>query len=291
MSKVKWVVEDFEPDNKFGALADEVKQQGMECEVIKYIPFQSGSYNLYDSDFSNCVIFQGSINLALQLNSQKKWLPGAWLSARNYECTTYYAYLGKYLFNDKYIILPRDEVKRRLRWLYDEAFGTRYQELFFRPSSGLKPFTASLVHELNFPSLWGWVEEFTDKESMIVISTPKNILNEWRFVVAEKEVITGCQYEKSGELNFQEGYSNKAKNLAETIAKEEFEPDPMYVIDICEGSDNNMYLLEINSFSCSGLYACELKPIVKKASEIAYKEWTTLGHHNHTIKDSHEYRS
>jgi len=31
--KPKWLVEDFEADNSFGNLAEEVKRQGMECEV------------------------------------------------------------------------------------------------------------------------------------------------------------------------------------------------------------------------------------------------------------------
>lgn len=145
-----WVIEDFEHDNSFGPLAEEVKRQGYGCEVIRYEPLQSGSYDVFDNE--GCVLFQGSINLALQLLRSKKWIPGPWLTRDNYECMKYYAHLGKYLFNDRYVILPRGDVRRRIDWLYNECFGHAYEDLFFRPSSGLKPWTAGVFNRPNFES-------------------------------------------------------------------------------------------------------------------------------------------
>jgi hypothetical protein len=116
--KPKWLIEDFEADSSFDNFAEEVKRQGMECEVITYLPFQSGSYDVYGDE--DCVMVQGSINLVQQLQKEKKWIPGAWLTPKAFECTTYYAHLGKYLFNDRYVILPRAEVARRMNWLLKE---------------------------------------------------------------------------------------------------------------------------------------------------------------------------
>lgn len=264
----KWVIENFEPDNKFGPLADECRRQGCDVEVITYTPFQAGSYDIFEEN--DCVLFQGSINLAQQLQREKRWIPGPWLTAKNYECTRYYAHLGKYLFNWEYIMLPRADVPRKLDWLYDKCFVR--EELFFRPSSGLKPWTAGVYCKPNISSLWGWVEEFTEPDSMVVISTCKKIDGEWRFVCAEGKVITGCQYERDGKLSFQEGYDPKAKELADTVAAEAYKPDPMYIVDICL-SGGNYYLMEINSFSCGGLYALDLVPIVETANRLAVKEW------------------
>jgi hypothetical protein len=265
-----WIIEDFEDDNKFMNLAIEVKRQGMKCEVIQYLPFQSGSYDVFEDD--GCVLFQGSINLAMQLKGQKKWVPGPWLTPKSYECSKYYAYLGKYLFNDRYVILPRAEVRRRLDWLYGQCFGVAFDDLFIRPSSGLKPFTAGLFNKLNFDSGWKWAEEFTEPEALIVISTPKTVLGEWRFVCAKGKVLTGCQYEREGKLAFQSGYPAEAKELAEKVATD-YQPDPMFIVDICMGFDKQYYLMEINSFSCGGLYACEMAPIVERASDLAMGEW------------------
>lgn len=268
--KPKWVIEDFEPDNKFGELAEEVKRQGMECEVIRYTPFQSGSYDIFED--TDCVLFQGSINLAQQLLREKKWIPNAWLTAKNYECTTYFAHFGKYLLNDHYIILPRAEATRQMDRIFHEYLG-KYEAVFCRPNSGLKPFTAGVFHTLNIKSFWDWVEEFTEPDALIVFSTPKEILCEWRFICANKEIITGCQYEKDKGLSFSHGYPEEAKAFAQEIASNKFQPDPMYTIDVCLNADKEYKLLEINSFSCAGLYACDMGVIVERASEIALKEW------------------
>jgi len=267
--KPKWIIEDFAPDNSFGALADEVKRQGMECELIQYLPFQSGSYDIYDE--KDCVIFQGSINLAQQLQRDKKWIPGMWLTPKNYECTKYYAHLGKYLFNSLYVMMPRAEVKRRMDWLYNECFGP-YEQLFIRPNSGLKPFTAGLCSRLNFDYFWRWVDDFTEPESIIVVSTPKVVKQEWRFICTKDGVLTGCQYEKSREFKTHPGYPEKAGALAAEVAAT-YQPDPIFVVDICLGETDNYYLMEIGSFSVAGLYACNMQPIVGRASEIALKEW------------------
>jgi len=109
--KPKWIIEDFEADNKFDLLAEEVKRQGMEVEIIRYIPLKSGNYDKYADNL--CVIVQASLNLARQLQRQKSWIPGPWLNSDSYECTNFYPYYGKYLMNEDYIMLPRAEVKRR----------------------------------------------------------------------------------------------------------------------------------------------------------------------------------
>lgn len=278
MSSVKWVIEDFEPDNSFGKLAEEVKRQGMDCETIRYLPLQSGSYDVFNDN--DCVIFQGSIELAIQLQREKAWIPGPWLTAKNYECTSYYNHYGMYLFNDPYIFVTRGELLRRFEWLNNKAFGERKLDLFFRPNSGLKPFIACVQCVSSkgafIDSWWPWVEQFMELSDIIVVSTAKNILKECRFICAEHEIVTGCQYRKGEKSQYDPGYPDGAKALADIIAKETYQPDPMFIIDICQGADEKWYLLEINSFSCGGLYACDMEPIVKKASEIALKQWKDI---------------
>jgi hypothetical protein len=269
----KWLIENFDADNNtVNNLINEVKRQGLQHEIVKYLPFGSGKYDKFSNE--DCVIYQGSINLAQQLIKEKHYIPGPWLTATNYECTTYYSYLGKYLFNNDYLILPRAEVLRKKLWLYNEAFNKHYEQLFFRPNSGLKPFTAKLFNEYNdFDSQWSWIENFTEPNSLIIISTPKIILAEYRFICAEYEIISGCQYRKNDNINHNT-YTTEALELAKKIAAEDFQPDPMFTIDICY--DGNYHLLEINSFSCAGLYTCPLEPIITTANKIALKEWTDV---------------
>ncbi len=270
--KPKWLIEHFDDRNSTQLLIEEVKRQGYEFEAIHYEPFQSGNYNVFNKN--DCVIVQSSINFAQQMMREKPdWIPGVWLTEINYRCQSYYAHLGEYLFNDRYIMMPRNDVRRSLKYLHD--YVGKEKHLFIRPDSALKPFTAKVFRLENFDIDWTWVEEFTNPESLIVISSPKKIIGEWRFIVVDKKVITGCQYEYNGELNITSGYSEGAKKLADKVA-ETYQPDPVFVIDICQGVDEEFYLLELGAFSVAGLYACDMKAIVETVSEFALKEWQDI---------------
>jgi hypothetical protein len=270
----KWIVENDVFDEDLGPLVDEIKRQGMEVVEIKYVPFESGSYDHFKDN--DCVIFYGSLNLMRQLQRQKPWVPGGWCNFQNFECTTYYAHFGKYLLNDRYIMMPLAEVKRRKDELYHPPLSSEFHPIFIRPSSGFKTFTGKVVLEKDFEKDFEWFDEFATPESIVVIADPWDIKAEYRFFVANKQVIASSSYRIDGKLNYDALVPDGARDLAIKIAAEEWEPDPLYVIDICchEGRlGDGFYLMEINSFSCSGLYHCDIKPIVEYASKQAKSEW------------------
>lgn len=270
--KPKWLIEHFDDRNGTHKLRNEVLRQGYEVEYVEYLPLQSGSYNVFGDE--DCVITQTSINLAQQIIRDKpKWVPGPWLTAENYKCTHYYPRLGQYLFNDPYIVMPRGDVPRHLSQL-DTWLG-KDDCLFIRPDSALKPFSAKIFDRTNFEKDWKWVEEFTEPESLIVLSSPKDILGEWRFIVAGTEVVTGSQYQLNKKFDMAPTYPERARALAEEIAQV-YQPDSMFTIDICLGADQKYYLLELGAFSVAGLYACNMEKIVEAAAKTAEKDWNDL---------------
>jgi len=56
------------------------------------------------------------------------------------------------------------------------------------------------------------------------------------------------------------------------LAEVPYRPDPIYMMDICV-SGNKLHLLELNSFSCSGLYQCDPSAVVNTVKELALDEW------------------
>jgi len=271
MMKPKWLIENWDVENNYQRLYEEVKRQGYECELISYFPFESGSYNVFTP--TDCVVVQASLNLAGQLMRDKKWIPGPWLNLREYECSYYYAYLGEYLFNDDYIMMPVNDFKRvKDKWF--DRLGKK-GNLFIRPSSGSKTFTGKVFLQKHFDADWEWVEEFCNPESLIVVSTPKDIRAEWRFIAANDDIISGSMYKFNGVSKCKREWPDGAINLARAIAKK-YHPDSVYTIDICMGTDEKFYLLEVGSFSCAGLYACDMEPIVTVVSELALKEWEDI---------------
>lgn len=116
------------------------------------------------------------------------------------------------------------------------------------------------------------VYEFPE-ESIVVISSPKTIVNEWRFVVAAGEVVAGCLYQCGTDKAFDSNYDPAAFQLASEIAALGYEPDPVWVVDICETSDGEYRMLEIGGFSFSDLYACNKLDVVVAVSNVAKLVW------------------
>lgn len=270
MKNVKWVIEDFDQDNSFDLLANEVKRQGYACELIKYEPFESGNYDIFDKEDAP-IIFQGSLNLAKQLKRQKSWIPGPWCTEEKYKCSTYYAYWGEHLLNSEYIMMPLKELERRMFSLFKE-----YGDFFVRPDSGFKTFNGQVVAEHR------WIRDLEllnfynpSPETLVIVSPLQKITSEWRFIVADKKVITGSQYRQNFQKKFENTWPQEAFDLAQEIASGDFQPDPAYTLDIALTNEGRYFLVEANSFSCAGLYKCDMSKIVEAVTPLAYKEWSS----------------
>src|SRR5262249_473697 len=56
------------------------------------------------------------------------------------------------------------------------------------------------------------------------------------------------------------------------LADVPWRPDELFMMDLCESRDG-LWLVELNSFSCSALYQCDPKVVVSTASEFAVRAW------------------
>jgi hypothetical protein len=52
------------------------------------------------------------------------------------------------------------------------------------------------------------------------------------------------------------------------LAEVRWRPDPIFMMDVCE-SDDRLCLVELNGFSCSWLYRCDLAAVVAEVSTLA----------------------
>lgn len=255
---INWLVEDGPFEEDIESLIQEIQKQGHHLKLIKYEPFGSGLYNnLFEKDA--CVIFYGSINLATQLQRQTPWIPGPIATWKHYECTYYYAYYGKWLFNQDYEILPYAEFYRR----ENRAFN-----YFVRPNVGTKLFGGHVVQHID-PV--GYVCKPHD---LIIASRPKEILREWRIVVADRKPISGCQYKYRDKLDLNIYVpSNVYRYVQSILWSSEWTPDKCFTMDIAEDRNGELGLLEINSFCSAGLYCCPVEPVVREISRIALEEY------------------
>lgn len=269
----KWLIEKEVFEGNFSRLTDELRKQGFEYKIAKYVPFASGSYKHFKEE--DCVVFYGSLNLGKQIQRENKWVPGVYNNAKSLECSVYFNHFGQHLLNQNYAFITIKELLRQKDFYYS-IFGNSNDEIFVRPNSGFKQFTGTVVgrSRMSLETLgYGYYHE--DPSLMVIASGAKQISREWRVVVGDKKVITGSQYKIDCELEVSADFPKEVEEFAQSIIPEDWEPDRLFVMDICE-SENKLSLLELNSFSCSGLYDCDLGKIVEMTSKIALEEWKDI---------------
>jgi hypothetical protein len=94
---------------------------------------------------------------------------------------------------------------------------------------------------------------------------------EWRFVVVDQQIVAGSQYKERGVLTIRAECDAEAGRLATTIAGGSFQPDPVWVIDVCRTADGAYRVLEIGAFSFASLYACDKDAVVDGVSQAAIR--------------------
>lgn len=234
--------------------------------LIKIRPFER------IPEFLGPTIALCSLNLAVEILKSKNY-PGVYCNLDNFKCTKYYPYYHKYLLNNPYVMLPYgsliDLQYNLFNWLGNN------DSLFIRPNSGFKEFTGQIVTKENFDKEISQLECVEPNSDLLcLIAEPRNIKTEWRLAITNKKVVGCSTYRVNGEHEEIEGFSVDVCNFAQKVITDvAWEPDFCYTMDVCQLSDGEFKLVELNSFSCSGLYACDLTHIINEVRKVICKDW------------------
>jgi ATP-grasp domain, R2K clade family 3 len=240
-------------------------------------PYDSDDlHNGYRNAFpsGSCVITHADIDLVLRVRAAACWTPGVFATLPNYFCSHYFTYLQPYLLNGECTFLPFAELVSQKESLFDR-FGID-GAIFVRPDSPLKIFTGqtttyeSFVKDVEFMGFY----EFP-RDSLVVVSSPKMIEHESRFVVVEGKVVAGSKNRVGNEIRLSSPDVDSLR-LAQQIAQCGFQPDSAWVMDICRTTDGRYSLLEIGAFSFANLYGCDKRAVVEAVSETAFSAWQKL---------------
>ena len=253
-----WVIEHGIFDNEL-ALIEEVRKQGhnvIEIDYVRNFDVNDMCYNVkYQSLLDQPVIFRGSLNVSSKVSRTTGWIPGTYCNRDNFKCSTYYTYWGKYLLNSNYIMMPASELIRR--W-YDDR-------LFVRPYSGFKEFNGGTYTRDEFIKL------NLNDETLVISSPVKQVDREYRFVVTGNTIVAGSQYLPTESITIEVAAIEYLQSILNKL-RFKWHPDFIYTVDVCYANDS-YHVLELNSFSCSNLYQCDLAAVVECASQLATDEW------------------
>ena len=275
--EVNWIIENFTKEPSFKGLSEAVEKAGYPLIRIE------GDYNrdalspLRKLPFGQygCAIVSGSIKMCKILQEElDNYSPVLYSTFKNYKCSAYYSHFGPHLFNDKYCIMSLKEIVRQKFDIWGH-YG-KDSLIFIRPDSGEKTFQAGLLDIQDLPQLYDSNKDF--EHDLMIVSTPKNIKWEGRFVVSKyKKIIAYSTYRFQGNVTRIPSVPPETlKFCKELLDKVDYHPDSVFCYDLCQDNDGECWLMELTSFSSAGLYECNKDDIVRHVSEIAYQDFMEL---------------
>src|SRR5437868_1177352 len=106
--QVSWLLEREMFTDYQDALVAQIKEQG---HRVRFVPDRGWGYTWEDlgSPYLKlipagaCVVFHGSIEMATLLAEDSPWTPAVYCNWKNFDCSTYYCHLAKYLVNSDYV--------------------------------------------------------------------------------------------------------------------------------------------------------------------------------------------
>ena len=142
------------------------------------------------------------------------------------------------------------------------------EKLFVKPNSSMKPFDAAIMDGKQISGLREFFMQMPLDDLIFLCPARDDIKMEFRFVIIDGSVITGSQYQPIVQHHscceqgrFAGMYAGAtALRLKDTIRAK------AYTIDVAVMNDDELRVVEINSFNCAGLYDCNLNWIVEELS-------------------------
>lgn len=269
ISKAHWVIDNCRDDSDTPDLVKAIEKSGRTYQVLKGKDVWELSPEHFKEIGWRPIIAIGSIQF---INQVQTYFPSVhcWNTKNSYLCSNYYKYFDGLLFNDRHSLIPAGELTRN-KWLY---FGHYSKEavVFLRPDDGDKSFKGGPFDLQYFDKDWAKIKQNLHDSDLVLISTPKNIKGEFRFICIEDRIVASSTYIYGGQRTLIPSVPPEALEKCKEVLKRGYFPDPVFSVDICQDGDGQMWLLELNSFSSCGLYACDKDVIVKEVSELVEKE-------------------
>jgi len=278
ITKPNWIVDEYilESRSVVGDLLQAIRDSGSQLHVTKYVPFsgevEKASQYVHRWQFEPTILY-GTVNFVKK--TPYPYVPGAWGMTDNMHCNNYYSNIPNEWMLNGFHLMTTFGLFRSNPWRYAAMLGPTVSQVFIRPNNGFKTFTGYVV------DLTGnWQQELSSSmqltsvtpETLILVSTPRELQGEFRFVIGDGEVIDGSEYRWDNILDIRHDWPQEAWDLADMMAKHSWQPDLVYTCDIAM-TKAGPRIVEVNSFASAGLYACDKPLIVDRLNQIAIKEF------------------
>ena len=225
------------------------------------------------------VVHYGSIEFVNYLLYNNYGVPGSFSFKERMNPSYYMSYYPlEWFFNNDAVFLP-------VGMLGSYIHHNNYKNgVFVRPDSGSKIFSGfstdlenlqielATLNESKYAKILS-DRERVPREQLCLVAKNKPIHSEYRYFIIDGKVVAGCQYYRDGIMDIRVDCHVNANILASTVANYKYQIDKAYVVDIFLDTGERAYIGEFNSFSSSGMYACDVENIIDAINKLAIKEY------------------
>jgi hypothetical protein len=263
-------------EEHYDLLQKAIHRLGLSHTIVRIFPFvdkivdlkdiKGESFNVDDlPEFvpptKNVFVF-GAIKLA-RIAADRGWSPGSLMNS-NHDFVVYSQYYKENLLNyDSIIARVGDE----FNWEVDQV-------RFIRPTQDTKAFTGKVFNrnqwrEMVEHNLYNFRSDQFNENTLIQVSTPKNIHKEIRCWVVDGKVVTASQYQLNGRFVLDDNIEPEAIRFAQKMVKL-YRLADAFVIDVCL-TDNGWKIVECGCINCAGFYKSNLQRMIMAVDNLFHK--------------------
>jgi hypothetical protein len=243
---------------------DNQKEIEIAKQYFDVVEFDSKSF--YNKIPKDKFIYRGSVRVLefLEMLNLEQYFPLSISS--NYKCSYYYNLFNN-IINRDCLLIPNGLVLTNCNTICD-AFKT--DTLFVKPNEGYKAFTGQRIGKRWFVNEWEAITKQCQiglyDDDLILFSSSKEIGLEYRGVIGPDGYLTSSIYNNESSI---ESDPNIEEKIKADFPKNYYSIsiDPFFVVDYCDKG-----MIELNSWSCSGFYDCNLDVIYDSVYEYLGKK-------------------
>ena len=155
--------------------------------------------------------------------------------------------------------------------MFKDLYNIKHEEFFMRPVTDTKEIAGKTydIYDEDLKKIWKYttetnVDDLTigglKADTLLVISSVKKILQEYRFFVIDGKIVTGSSYKIGGKPHYAHNVDQSVINYAQEMV-DMYQPSEAFVIDIALTNDGYK-IIEVNTFNAAGFYNSDISKIV-----------------------------
>jgi hypothetical protein len=255
----------------YDKLISTLKRYGFDYHIVRSFPYvdkivdvndiPDEAYEVMDLpdlnlNFTQKIFVFGSVKLA-RITSELGWQPGSQLNDAH-DFMEYKEHYKEHLLNwDSKICKLGDD----LQW---DGY------MFLRPTNDNKAFTGAMFTNEEWVDkkehiLWNFRSDIINEDTLIQLSTPKEIQKEIRCWVVGGKVVTASQYRLGNSVILDGDVENDALKFAQSMV-DIHQIASSFVIDVCL-SDGVWKIVELGCINSAGFYKSDLSLLIQKLEE------------------------